>query len=363
MYVVLHGWYAGKVKLAKAVARVNGLDILLKLQSRPDVAAAYRRLQCHGFITVLDCSQFDLASCPQEGSKLAIEIIINDDEKRTFHVPIETGVAEAIRAVAVSHDRKLEWLKTSLKATFSSQISSLPVWCLTDAQKKQFLIEETLNISSHSYDGIAQSMIKDVQDKGGMILDCGAGLRNHPNPNVITTEIVDYPSTDVICPNEELPFLDCVFDAVFSLNVLEHVANPSKSARELLRVLKPGGKIYAVVPFLQPEHGYPNHFYNMSREGLRSLFKTDEADDHMRTRVIEQWVSDAGHPIAALHWFLQSYAAGLPEIERKKFVRLSVKDLLARTPREWLSEKKVTGLSQAASWELACTTSLIVEKE
>ena len=206
-------------------------------------------------------------------------------------------------------------------------------------------------------------MINDVAGKEAMILDCGAGLRHQPHPQVVTTEIVDYPSTDVICANEELPFLDNVFDAVFSLNVLEHVANPNKSASELLRVLKPGGRIYAVVPFLQPEHGYPHHFYNMTREGLRKLFETEVAGGSGRTRIVEQWVSDAGHPIAALHWFLKSYVDGLPEKERQKFLRLSVKELVARAPEHWLSEKKVTGLSQAAIWELACTTSLIVEKE
>jgi hypothetical protein len=28
------------------------------------------------------------------------------------------------------------------------------------------------------------------------------------------------------------------------------------------------------VPFLQPLHGYPHHYYNMTGEGLRNLFRT-----------------------------------------------------------------------------------------
>ena len=75
----------------KAVARVNGIDVVLKLQSRPDVAAAYPRLNSHGFITVLDCSRIVLACLEPAGNKLAIEIVINDQESKIFKVPFETG--------------------------------------------------------------------------------------------------------------------------------------------------------------------------------------------------------------------------------------------------------------------------------
>jgi ubiquinone/menaquinone biosynthesis C-methylase UbiE len=80
-------------------------------------------------------------------------------------------------------------------------------------------------------------------------------------------------STDVLGVAEELPFVDNAFDAVISVAVLEHVRDPFSAAKEITRVLKPGGKLFGYVPFLQPFHGYPNHYYNMTRVDLANLFR------------------------------------------------------------------------------------------
>ena len=41
------------------------------------------------------------------------------------------------------------------------------------------------------------------------------------------------------------------------------------------RVVRPGGRIYVAVAFLQPYHGYPHHYYNMTLQGLEQLFAED----------------------------------------------------------------------------------------
>lgn len=46
----------------------------------------------------------------------------------------------------------------------------------------------------------------------------------------------------------DLPFHDCIFDYVISSDVIEHTSDPYKAARELIRVLKPGGKLCITVP-------------------------------------------------------------------------------------------------------------------
>ena len=48
---------------------------------------------------------------------------------------------------------------------------------------------------------------------------------------------------DAICaPADDLPFADAAFDAVLSLDVLEHLQRPERFMAEIARVLKPGGR-------------------------------------------------------------------------------------------------------------------------
>ena len=53
---------------------------------------------------------------------------------------------------------------------------------------------------------------------------------------------------ELVRPDRALPYPDGHFDIVVSRYVFEHVDNPDHVARELLRVVKPGGLIAAVTP-------------------------------------------------------------------------------------------------------------------
>src|SRR5581483_8292626 len=87
----------------------------------------------------------------------------------------------------------------------------------------------------------------------------------------------------LIDPSCELPFNDKSLDGIGCFAVLEHVTMPWRMADEFARVVKPGGKIYVDWPFLQPVHGYPSHYYNATREGLRNLFARDFEIEELRT--------------------------------------------------------------------------------
>ena len=52
-----------------------------------------------------------------------------------------------------------------------------------------------------------------------------------------------------------------------------------------------------MVPFLQPFHAYPHHYYNMTAQGLANLF----ADEIVVDR---QEVNTGGMPIFMLTWVL-----------------------------------------------------------
>jgi SAM-dependent methyltransferase len=216
-------------------------------------------------------------------------------------------------------------------------------------------VNETENVSDHPFDGNAMSIIQQVGEAGGMVLDCGSGLKTVSFPHVVQVEIVDYPLVDVLAVNQRLPFVDGCFDAVLSLDVREHRDQPLVSAAEIARVLKPGGSLYIDLPFLQPEHGYPHHYFNATRAGLRQLF-AEQLD------IVSHHVPASGQPMVLLHWALNEYRVGLPDEERAQFDRLTVAELASRPVADWLSDPMVTKLSDERRWMLACTTQALLRK-
>lgn len=95
-----------------------------------------------------------------------------------------------------------------------------------------------------------------------------------------------------------LPFEDGFFDAVVSIQVIHHavLATITAIVREVTRVLKPGGFVFATVPKLKnqgsafarveertlvpldgPEKGLPHHYF--TRRELREVFRGFDVDD------------------------------------------------------------------------------------
>jgi SAM-dependent methyltransferase len=194
-----------------------------------------------------------------------------------------------------------------------------------------------------------------AQHPDGLILDCGAGLKDRVYPNVLNLEIMDYPCTDVRAFNESLPFQDGTFDAIFTLAVLEHVRDPFAAGREIMRVLKPGGMLYSMVPLMVPFHGYPNHFYNMTVEGHKNLYGT-------ALDLLDASVPVSGRPIWGLHGMLTNWLNGLPAAHREEFLDLRVRDFLATSPLEQLRRNYVRFVTPEANLEVAAMTRLIGRK-
>jgi SAM-dependent methyltransferase len=66
--------------------------------------------------------------------------------------------------------------------------------------------------------------------------------------------------TYLIEPGQPLPIEPDVYDAVLALNTFEHIYAVRDVLQDILRVLKPGGALFATVPFLFRIHGHPDDF-------------------------------------------------------------------------------------------------------
>ena len=97
---------------------------------------------------------------------------------------------------------------------------------------------------------------------GQRVLDVGCGVGTYTaaflreTPHVFGVEIERERALEargraagvVQSPGERLPFADAAFDVVFSHEVLEHVADDRACAAEMVRVVRPGGRIVVFVP-------------------------------------------------------------------------------------------------------------------
>ncbi|WP_375764998.1 class I SAM-dependent methyltransferase [Archangium gephyra] len=186
-------------------------------------------------------------------------------------------------------------------------------------------IVDTPNVSGWGYDTKLLEILR--RNPNGMFLDAGAGLRPVYYRNVVNVEIAPYWTTDVIASGEFLPFRAESFDGVFSVAVMEHVPNFFKYAENILRVMKKGGVLFCTVPFLQPEHGYPNHYYNMTHEGLLNIFRG-------KVNILEAgFIDPAHHPMNTLKWFLDIYTAALTEpVTRSSFRGMTIGQLNDLSP-------------------------------
>jgi SAM-dependent methyltransferase len=137
------------------------------------------------------------------------------------------------------------------------------------------LIGSRLLETHHTHPYSEDSLALIHGSKGGVVLDFGAG-HPHPDrlhPHVLLHEAVNYNQIDVVSLTPRLPYRDNAFDAIISQAVFEHIPRPWEVARELHRVLKPGGQIHIDTAFMQPFHSDPDHYFNMTIPGAREIFR------------------------------------------------------------------------------------------
>lgn len=107
---------------------------------------------------------------------------------------------------------------------------------------------------------------------GKTVLDVGSGDRRL-NKHTTTLDIMPFPNVDIVADASDMPLPTGVFDTCWCEAVLEHVKEPEKVVAEMFRVLKPGGYVFAVIPFVHKYHEHPNDYQRYSIPGIEELFK------------------------------------------------------------------------------------------
>lgn len=366
---LIAGWVAGPSDQLPIDLRINGRRSRWQLFDRPDL---HELKSSFPFVSGI-CATGRLIDC-DDPSEIRIDLSYGG-EALTKKVAVPEGFRDEIAAESRLREKTRNWCRQRLRcpSCHANRLEFIlpQAVCrdcgtlyLQDTKALNFIspelrlsshIVDTDLVSSNSYAPAALQLIERATSAGGSVLDCGAGFRPRRTRNVVNVEIVDYASTDVLAIGEALPFQDAIFDVTLSLAVLEHVHDPFKCADELIRVTKPGGYILMDVPFLQPEHGYPHHYYNMTQQGLARLVEG-------KAKIIDISVPLHGHPIWALQWFLSSYHAGLPPELRDQFADKTVRDLMVPIQGDDLLKPEFLSLAPETTKILACLNSMIVQK-
>lgn len=91
-------------------------------------------------------------------------------------------------------------------------------------------------------------------------------LEGQVHPRVIIGDITN-------CP--QIP--DNSFDFIYSLDCFEHINKPWLAAKEITRILKPGGLAYIITLFAWRYHKAPEDYFRYTPFGLISIFDGLEA--------------------------------------------------------------------------------------
>lgn len=96
------------------------------------------------------------------------------------------------------------------------------------------------------------------------------GVDLDPTPGSNNVLVGDICSESFV--DEQAQFID-FFNVVYSNNVFEHLRHPWIAARNLVRLLAPGGVCITIAPFAIRYHEAPQDYFRYSHTGLTSLFE------------------------------------------------------------------------------------------
>ena len=103
------------------------------------------------------------------------------------------------------------------------------------------------------YEGWFRSLLDAVGGRGPVVeIGSGPGFFKEFAPRLVATDIVPGARMDVRCDACELPFGEATVGALVMVDALHHLPRPLDFMTEAARVLRPGGRLAMVEPWVTP---------------------------------------------------------------------------------------------------------------
>jgi SAM-dependent methyltransferase len=136
----------------------------------------------------------------------------------------------------------------------------------------------------------------------------------------------------------DLPYDDGTFDFVIASEILEHVPQDERAIDELIRVLKPGGRLAVTVPRWLPEKvcWLLSDEYHANEGGHIRIYRADELHDKIAARGLRFDHSHHAHALHSPFWWLKC-AVGVDKPDHpvvSAYHRMLVWDMMSRP---WLT--------------------------
>lgn len=241
-----------------------------------------------------------------------------DDEAKAYQHFYEYGIRE-------SHRRQFTPAFLSSQREKFAKFKAILPECNAECFPVQFgaFIHEISEYDAESSNGLPGYWMAELEgNPNKLYADIGAGLRSSVWLNCVNVEVYPSATSDILIePNCKLPFGDASLDGIGCFAVLEHVNKPWEMACEFARVVKPGGRLAIDWPFLQPVHGYPSHYYNATREGIRSMFEE-------YFNIVELYTNAWQGPDFTVSWILNALLSSIKDEDvRTRFSQMTIGDL------------------------------------
>lgn len=137
-------------------------------------------------------------------------------------------------------------------------------------------------ISERDHQKLALDLLQrhtDLSD-GAEIVEVGGSIGENfserlPNASYLNLDLEEgsVPDKTIVCDiTKKIPLRSNSVNFIYSNNCFEHVNAPWLAARELVRILKPGGYIFVSVPWAWRYHPVPIDYWRFSPDALVYLF-------------------------------------------------------------------------------------------